>query len=116
MIFTVLAIINFKKNLHILEGISSEMRKLSDKTGEKIFDTVEEIKTRKDDFDEKRIAFRKRTEELRENYKKQFEKRSFNIKRIEKSFPKLKFDNEKTLKQYFIDLKEEINERHENKK
>lgn len=116
MIFTVLAIINFKKKLRILEGISAEMRKISDKTGEKIFDTVEEIKTRKDALDEKRNERHKRMEELREKYKNQLEKHSFNIRRIEKSFPKLKFDNEKTLKQYFLDLKEEISERHENKK
>ena len=116
MIFTILAIINFKKKIRILEGISAEMRKISDKTGEKIFDTVEEIKTRKDALDEKRNEMHKRMEELREKYKNQSEKHSFNIRRIEKSFPKLKFDNEKTLKQYFLDLKEEINERHENKK
>ncbi len=116
MIFTILAIINFKKKIRILEGISAEMRKISDKTGEKIFDTVEEIKTRKDALDEKRNEMHKRMEELREKYKNQLEKHSFNIRRIEKSFPKLKFDNEKTLKQYFLDLKEEISERHENKK
>lgn len=116
MIFTILAIINFKKKIRILEGISAEMRKISDKTGEKIFDTVEEIKTRKDALDEKRNEMHKRMEELREKYKNQSEKHSFNIRRIEKSFPKLKFDNEKTLKQYFLDLKEEISERHENKK
>lgn len=115
MIFTVLAIINFKKKIHVLEGISAEMRKISDKTGEKIFDTVEEIKTRKDALDEKRNEMRKRTEELREKYKNQLEKRSFNIRRIEKSFPRLKSNNEKTLKQYFLDFKEEISERHENK-
>lgn len=116
MIFTVLAIIHFKKKIRVLEGISAEMRKISDKTGEKIFDTVEEIKTRKDALDEKRNEMHKRMEELREKYKNQLEKHSFNIRRIEKSFPKLKFDNEKTLKQYFLDLKEEISERHENKK
>ncbi len=116
MIFTILAIINFKKKIRVLEGISAEMRKISDKTGEKIFDTVEEIKTRKDALDEKRNEMHKRMEELREKYKNQLEKHSFNIRRIEKSFPKLKFDNEKTLKQYFLDLKEEISERHENKK
>lgn len=116
MIFTILAIINFKKKIRVLEGISAEMRKISDKTGEKIFDTVEEIKTRKDALDEKRNEMHKRMEELREKYKNQLDKHSFNIRRIEKSFPKLKFDNEKTLKQYFLDLKEEISERHENKK
>ena len=41
MIVTVLAIIHFKRRIVLLENISSQMRKLSDKTGEKIFDTVE---------------------------------------------------------------------------
>ncbi len=116
MVFTVLAIIHFKKKLRILEGISAEMRKISDKAGEKIFDAVEGAKTRKETLDERRDALHKRMEELHEKYKKQLEKHSYNIKRIEKSFPKLKFENEKTLKQYFIDFKEEISERRENKK
>lgn len=116
MVFTVLAIIHFKKKLRILEGISAEMRKISDKTGEKIFDAVEEVKTRKEALDERRESLRTRMEEIREKYKNQFEKHGHNIRRIEKSFPKLKFDSEKTLKQYFIDLKEELSERRDNKK
>ncbi len=109
MIFTVLAIIHFKKRVAILEEISTDMKKISDKTGERIFETVEGIRTQKEKFDEKRLLLYKK-------YHSNLSKHSFNIKRIEKAFPQLKLDAERSLKIQLAELKEKLSERIERKK
>lgn len=115
MIVTVLAIIHFKRRIVLLENISSQMRKLSDKTGEKIFDTVEEAMNRKEEFDAKSAEFRKKYDELKERYKAVLEKREHTIERIQKSFPKLSFDSLKSFRDQLDEIKNMINKNQNNR-
>ena len=115
MIFTICAIMKIRSRLALIEQISAEMRKISDKTGEKIFSTVEGIRDKSEELGEKtdeyrrknaqrREEYRKKYDELREKHRELTEKRSFTRRRIEKAFPKL-------------DLKEHLtNKRNRNKK
>lgn len=89
-IFTVSAILNIKKRMRILEGISAEMRKISDKTGEKLFSGVETIRGKSEEFNEKNARRKKRLEELSAKYKEISAKKGFNGRRLEHSFRKLK--------------------------
>lgn len=89
-IITVSAILNIKKKMRILEGISAEMRKISDKTGEKLFSRVETIRSKSEEFNEKNAQRKKRLEELSAKYKEISEKKGFNGRRLEHSFRKLK--------------------------
>lgn len=115
MIVTVLAIIHFKRRIVLLENISSQMRKLSDKTGEKIFDTVEEAMNRKEELDAKSEEFRKKYDELKERYKAVLEKREHTIERIQRSFPKLSFDSLKSFRDQLDELKNKINKNQNNR-
>ena len=115
MIVTVLAIIHFKRRIVLLENISSQMRKLSDKTGEKIFDTVEEAMNRKEEFDAKSAEFRKKYDELKERYKAVLEKREHTIERIQRSFPKLSFDSLKSFRDQLDEIKNMINKNQNNR-
>ena len=115
MIVTVLAIIHFKRRIMLLENISSQMRKLSDKTGEKIFDTVEEAMNRKEEFDSKSAEFRKKYDELKERYKAVLEKREHTIERIQRSFPKLSFDSLKSFRDQLDEIKNMINKNQNNR-
>lgn len=115
MIVTVLAIIHFKRRIVLLENISSQMRKLSDKTGEKIFDTVEEAMNRKEEFDAKSAEFRKKYDELKERYKAVLEKREHTIERIQRSFPKLSFDSLKSFRDQLDEIKNKINKNQNNR-
>lgn len=115
MIVTVLAIIHFKRRIVLLENISSQMRKLSDKTGEKIFDTVEEAMNRKEEFDSKSAEFRKKYDELKERYKAVLEKREHTIERIQRSFPKLSFDSLKSFRDQLDEIKNKINKNQNNR-
>jgi len=115
MIVTVLAIIHFKRRIVLLENISSQMRKLSDKTGEKIFDTVEGAMNRKEEFDAKSAEFRKKYDELKERYKAVLEKREHTIERIQRSFPKLSFDSLKSFRDQLDEIKNKINNNQNNR-
>lgn len=115
MIVTVLAIIHFKRRIVLLENISSQMRKLSDKTGEKIFDTVEEAMNRKEELDAKSAEFRKKYDELKERYKAVLEKREHTIERIQRSFPKLSFDSLKSFRDQLDEIKNMINKNQNNR-
>ena len=115
MIVTVLAIIHFKRRIVLLENISSQMRKLSDKTGEKIFDTVEGAMNRKEEFDAKSAEFRKKYDELKERYKAVLEKREHTIERIQRSFPKLSFDSLKSFRDQLDEIKNKINKNQNNR-
>ena len=106
-IVTVMAIVHIKKHIAILDDISAQMRKISDKTGEKLFDAVETAKEHKDELDSKTAVQRKKLEELRSRYKAELSRHSFSMKRIEKAFPTLHFDGHDFRKQ-LSELKNEI--------
>ncbi|MBR6242305.1 MAG: hypothetical protein IKQ90_02280 [Ruminococcus sp.] len=109
MTITVLAVIHIRNRLAVLDDISSQMRKISDYTGEKIFDTVEGIMSRKEEIDEKNAELKKRYEELKEKYRIQLEKRSAIRKRIADAFPKLDFDREKSFHEQLEELRRKFN-------
>jgi len=111
MIVTVLAIIHFKRRIILLENISSQMRKLSDKTGEMIFDKVEGAMNRKEEFSVKNAELRKKYEDLKERYKAVLEKRERSIRRIQRSFPKLSFDSLRSFREQLDELKDKINKK-----
>lgn len=108
-IITVMAIMNIKKRIMLLENISGEMRKISDATGERIFDTVEEIRDKRDELSQKNAEYRKRMEELRERYRSEWEKRGYSMKRIQNAFPKLKLVNSENFRQQLDELRSRVN-------
>lgn len=107
-IFTVSAILNIKKKIRILESISAEMRKISDKTGEKLFNGVENIREKGEELNEKNVQLKKRMEELHNRYQQIAENRSLTGKRLEHSFPKLKLHQSKSLKKQLDEVKNKI--------
>ena len=108
MIITVMAIVHIKKKLILLEEISAEMRKISDKTGQKIFDGVEVVMDKKNELDEKTEAYHKKFIELSERYKKLIEKRTLTGKRLAAAFPKLKLYPPKSFREQLEELKQNI--------
>ena len=108
MIITVMAIVHIKKKLILLEEISAEMRKISDKTGQKIFDGVEVVMDKKNELDEKTEAYHKKFNELSEKYKKLIEKRTLTGKRLAAAFPKLKLYPPKSFREQLEELKQNI--------
>lgn len=104
-IITVLAIVKIRNRLILLDSISAEMKKISDRTGEKIFDGYEFMKEKKDEINEKNAANRQKLEALHCKYKAIHEKRSLTLNRFEKAFPKLKLESPKTFKEQLDDLK-----------
>ncbi len=111
MIVTIAAIIHIKQRITLLNDISAEMRKISDKTGEKIFDAVENAKSRKDELDELSAAQRAKFNELKAKYKSAYEKKGYYLKRIEKAFPKLHLDTDNSFRQQLSKLRDEVNSR-----
>lgn len=87
---TVLAIANIKKKLIISEHIAVEMKKLSDKTGEKIFIGVESAMDKKSVLDGKNAELRRNIRNFYDKYKNLGKKYSISSKRLSKAFPKLK--------------------------
>lgn len=108
MIITVMAIVHIKKKLILIEEISAEMRKISDKTGQKIFDGVEVVMDKKNELDEKTEAYHKKLNELSEKYKKLIEKRTLTGKRLAAAFPKLKIYPPKSFREQLEELKQNI--------
>jgi len=99
MIITVLAVIHIKNRLKLLDSISAEMKKISDYTGEKLYNSVENSKKRYEKY-----------EELREKYK-EIGRRKFVDKRIEHAFPKLKIDTDKSFREQLEELRQAIEEK-----
>lgn len=93
LIITILAIVKIRNRIKLLDSISAEMKKISDKTGEKIFDQYVKAKDRKEHIDSINAENRKKLEELHQKYKTAAEKHSFTIRRFEKAFPRLHFDS-----------------------
>lgn len=89
-VVTVLAIANYRKHIILLTENSRQLRSLSDHIGEKLYDTVEEVRRRKAEYDELTAKKRKELEEFRRKHIAALEKKGFNIRRIQNSFPKLK--------------------------
>ncbi|WP_303803818.1 putative ABC transporter permease [Ruminococcus flavefaciens] len=107
-IITVFAIIHIKRRLVILEGISSEMRKISDKTGEKLFNGVEHVMDKKSELDERNAEYRKKLSLLKERYAAVHEKRSMTLKRLSKAFPHLNIIDIKDFRRQLEELRENI--------
>ncbi|MBE6865171.1 MAG: hypothetical protein E7495_11555 [Ruminococcus flavefaciens] len=109
MIVTVMAIVHINKRLVLLDNISAQMRKISDKTGEKLFDAVESAKVYKSETEELTAAQRAKLEELRRKYKEILENKGAVMKRLEKAFPKLKLDIPPSFKEQLRSIKNDIN-------
>lgn len=100
MTITILAVIHIRNRLVLLEKISAEMRKISDYTGEKLYNGVENSMARKEKY-----------EEILEKYKEQFSRRKLVDRRIEHAFPKLKIDTEKSFREQLEELRKTIEEK-----
>lgn len=100
MIITIFAVIHIRNRLVLLDNIAAEMRKISDYTGEKLYNGVENSKARKEKY-----------EELRDKYKERFSKRKFVDRRIEHAFPKLKIDTDKSFHEQLEELRKIIEEK-----
>ncbi|WP_173385889.1 hypothetical protein [Ruminococcus flavefaciens] len=107
-VITVCAIIHIRNRLILTERISTEMRKISDATGEKLFSGVEFVMDKKNDLDEKANEHRKKLEELAAKYRKLTEKRELTLKRLAKAFPKLSLESTAELKERFAKIKDEL--------
>lgn len=105
VIITVLGIMHIKRRLHLLNSISAEMRKISDYSGEKIYDAVYEIREKSNKISEKNEARKRRFEELKEKYKRESEKKEHTIQRIERAFPRLKLNQGKSIKDIIEEIK-----------
>ncbi|MCM1132298.1 MAG: putative ABC transporter permease [Ruminococcus flavefaciens] len=88
-IVTVMAILHIKKQMRILDDISAEMRRISDRTGEKLFNGVKTIQSKGEELNGKNAQRKKRLEELTARYREISHKKSFTNRRLEHSFPKL---------------------------
>ena len=108
-IITVAAIIHIKQRLVLLEGISAEMRKISDKTGEKLFTGVEHVIDKKTQLDERNVEYKEKLAELKDKYAALRERRSMTLRRISKAFPQLNFSDLKGFKQQLEELQRNIN-------
>ncbi|SEK34061.1 Uncharacterized membrane protein [Ruminococcus sp. YRD2003] len=108
LVITVMGIMHIKRRLRLLENISLEMRKISDKTGRKLFVGVDAIHDKSGDINDKTVQLRKRAEELRAKYKELASQRSRVGRRLEHAFPKLKIANPKPLKVQFEAIKSKL--------
>lgn len=104
-IITVLGIMNIRKQLKLIEGISAEMRIISDRAGQKLYETVEEIREKNAERSEKREEYAERFEELKKKYKNLNERKNFTGRRIEKAFPHLELNKGKSLREFLDELK-----------
>lgn len=110
-IVTVTAIVHIKQRIALLNDISAQMRLISDKTGEKLFNAVESAKAHKEEFDEKTAASRQKFDELREKYRVQSEKLEANLKRIQNAFPKLRQISNINFREQLNSLRKEISQK-----
>lgn len=111
MIITVSAIIHIQQKLRLLDEISAEMRRISDKTGQKIFDGVEIVMDKKNEIDEKTGLYHQKFNELAERYKGIIEKRTATGKRLAAAFPKLKLYPPKGFKEQLDEIRKELKNR-----
>lgn len=107
-VITVCAIINIKRRLVLLEGISAEMRKISDKTGEKLFAGVEHVIDKKNELDDKNAEYKQKLAELKEKYAAIHERRSITLSRLSKAFPQLNIFELKGFRQQLEELHKNI--------
>ncbi|MBR6071174.1 MAG: putative ABC transporter permease [Ruminococcus sp.] len=108
LVITIMGIMHIRRRLRVLEGISAEMRKISDKTGEKLFVGVDAIHDKSGDINEKTLQLRKRAEELLAKYKELTSQRSRVGRRLEHAFPKLKIAPPKALRAPFEAIKAKL--------
>lgn len=130
LVITVLAIVNIKRRIVLLDDISGQMRKISDATGERLFEGVESFMSAKNEFSEKSAELRERYdeksaenrrkyerwsaeqkakyEELVARYKAIAEKRTIVSRRISKAFPKLKLGGEKSFREQYKELEHRL--------
>jgi uncharacterized membrane protein len=90
LIITVMGIMHIKQRIRVLESISAEMRKISDKAGEKLFVGVDAIHDKSEGINEKSVQLRRRAEELFAKYKELMAQKNPVGRRLELAFPKLK--------------------------
>lgn len=101
MIVTIFGIMHIKKRLIMLEKISSDMRKISDFSGEKLFKTVSDIREKNVKLSEKRAVNKAKMDELSAKYKAVLSSKKITLSRIQKAFPKLNItapDSEKDMR------------------
>lgn len=135
LIITVLAIIHIKRRIALLDDISAQMRRLSDATGERLFEGVESFMNAKNELGEKSAELREKHDErsaekrrkyeqwsaerrakydeLIARYKAVAEKRSFGSDRICKAFPRLRLRGDRSFREQLGEL--ENNFRKKNK-
>lgn len=90
------------------------MRRIFDKTGEKLFNGVETIRSKGEELNEKNIQCKKRIEEISVRYRNISQKRNLVGKRLEHSFPKLNkliSAKSESLKEQIEEMKTKISEK-----
>jgi uncharacterized membrane protein len=96
---TVFEIMHIRKRMRILASITAELRKISDFSGEKLYEATAGIKEKGEELSARSDANKEKINALLVKYKAAFEKKSMGHKRIEKAFPKLKLNRPGTLKE-----------------
>ncbi len=105
IIITVFAIMKIKKNIRLIQSISDEMKNISDFTGEKIYDKVNTLMEKNEEYKEKISETHQHLEELKEKYKSIIESKGIVNRRIENAFPKLKINTRKSLRELIEEIK-----------
>lgn len=113
LLITIMGIMHIKQRLRVLEGISAEMRRISDKAGEKLFVGVDAINDRREGINEKTLQLRKRAEELLSKYKELMSQKNLVGRRLEHAFPKLKIAPPKALKAPFEAIRAKLPKKNE---
>lgn len=108
LVITVMGIMHIRQRLRVLESISAEMRKISDKAGERLFEGVDAIHDKGEDINEKTVQLRRRAEELLAKYKELMSQRNPVGRRLEQAFPKLRIAPPKALKAQFEAIKAKL--------
>lgn len=111
MIITVMGILNIRKKIKLLNAISAEMRKISDFSGEKLYDAVTEIREKGEALSEKNEVRKEKLEALRVKYKNALNEKSHTSRRIESAFPKLKAKISESFKEKAEEFRNENNRR-----
>lgn len=111
MIITVMGILNIRKKLKLLNAISADMKKISDYSGEKLYDAVTEIREKGEALSEKNELRKEKLEALRLRYKNALNEKSHTGRRIENAFPKLKAKISESFKEAAEEFKNENNRR-----
>ncbi|MBR4361800.1 MAG: hypothetical protein IKP42_03535 [Ruminococcus sp.] len=113
LLITIMGIMHIKQRLRVLRRISDEMRKISDKAGEKLFVGVDAIHDKSEGINEKTLQLRKRAEELLSKYKELMSQKTPVGRRLEHAFPKLKIAPPKALKAPFEAIRAKLPKKNE---